>query len=151
MFFARTQASAGHSKTQKMQIPGKPVACDFELLCLNNGLLWGVVSRGCELLGFPGSFLSVSLEQALAQSCKEHSEEGPRGIEIAKGLIKAIQFEPERLTQELLLRSGMRVRGLDVEVQKGRVGPKDQHVGGQALPEFSVNVLHATVDNTNPA
>ena len=34
--------------------PGKPVAHDWGLLCLNSGLLWGIVAGYFRLLGFPG-------------------------------------------------------------------------------------------------
>ena len=37
-----------------MPIPGKPVACNFRLLWLNKGLLWGIVACDFRLLGVPG-------------------------------------------------------------------------------------------------
>ena len=43
--------------------PGKPVAYNYGLLCLNNGLLWSIVACDFGLLGFFRLLLSMLLER----------------------------------------------------------------------------------------
>ena len=54
-------------------LPGKPVAHNLGLLCLNDGLLWGIVAQYFWLLGFPGRVLERNVigSTALAPSVSE--------------------------------------------------------------------------------
>ena len=40
-----------------MKLPGKPVACNYGLLSVDYGLLWGIVACYFGLLSVPGSKL----------------------------------------------------------------------------------------------
>ena len=40
-------------------VPGKPVACNYGLLWLIRGLLWGIVAYSFGLLGVPGSVYQI--------------------------------------------------------------------------------------------
>ena len=46
--------SAGKINSMKDYLPGKPVACNYGLLSINHGLLWGMVANYFGLLGFSG-------------------------------------------------------------------------------------------------
>ena len=41
--------------------PGKPVACNYRLLCLDYGLLWAIVAYDFGLLGTPMDYTEVEL------------------------------------------------------------------------------------------
>ena len=47
-------APEGFWTMKELSLPGKPVACNFGLLWLIYGLLWGIVACCFGLLGFPG-------------------------------------------------------------------------------------------------
>ena len=52
----------------RTELPGKPVACNFRLLWLNNGILWGAVACYFRLLGVPGRrYVMAGAEQEASQ------------------------------------------------------------------------------------
>ena len=53
----------------KKELPGKPVAYNYELLSINNGLLWSIVASFFGLLGVPGTHGGSGRLSACALAC----------------------------------------------------------------------------------
>ena len=56
------------SKSLNHHLPGKPVAHNYELLSINNGLLWSIVASFFGLLGVPGRRQSSNPAEANAKA-----------------------------------------------------------------------------------